>query len=175
MAKKTTIQVRSTDTNKLLLSVIVFLSSLIILGVGFFLGKTHDTVSHLTPTVFPDSTSTESEINQTPTTVASLPNPASAFCVKQGGTLSIKTRGDGGQYGLCEFEDGYACEEWAMYRDECPVGGVRTTGFDTVQQKYCAWSGGSTLAEKRATCTFPDGTVCSDEAFYNGTCSKKNN
>lgn len=100
-----------------------------------------------------------------------LANPASVNCKEQGGTLVMQQRGDGGTYGLCQFEDNQACEEWALYRGECPVGGVKTTGFDTIEQQYCAWLGGQTLAVPDATCTLPNGNVCSDEALYNGTCS----
>lgn len=99
-----------------------------------------------------------------------LANPASVNCSKKGGTLKIKTNGDGGQYGLCEFEDNQACEEWAMYRDDCPVGGVKTTGFDNVEQQYCAWLGGQTLAVPDAVCNLPSGNVCKNDALYNGTC-----
>ena len=38
-------------------------------------------------------------------TSAAIANPASENCIKQGGTLSIVERGDGGQYGICTFED----------------------------------------------------------------------
>jgi putative hemolysin len=100
-----------------------------------------------------------------------LPNPASQNCIAQGGTLQIKTLPNGAQYGLCNFEDAYACEEWALYRGQCPPNGVKTTGFTTEAQRYCAWLGGQTLAVKDATCTLPSGKVCPDEALYNGTCS----
>jgi putative hemolysin len=99
-----------------------------------------------------------------------LANPASVNCVKKGGTLEIKTNGTGGQYGLCMFEDNMACEEWALFRGDCPVGGVKTTGYDNIEQSYCAWVGGKTLAVSNATCTLPNGKVCSDKAVYNGTC-----
>lgn len=99
-----------------------------------------------------------------------LANPASENCAKVGGTLKINKRGDGGEYGLCEFEDNMACEEWALFRGECPVGGVKTTGYDTVEQNYCAWSGGKTEADPNATCTLPNGNVCSDNDYYNGSC-----
>jgi len=82
----------------------------------------------------------------------------------------MQTRGDGGEYGLCQFEDNQACEEWAMYRGDCPVGGIKTTGFDTVSQQYCAWVGGQTLAVPNAVCNLPSGNVCQDDALYNGTC-----
>jgi putative hemolysin len=103
---------------------------------------------------------------------ASLANPASVNCGKQGGKTVIQKRPDGGEYGLCYFDDNRACEEWAMMRGDCAVGGVKTTGYDTDAQKFCAWSGGSTLAVADAVCTFKDGSQCSAEAFYNGTCQK---
>jgi uncharacterized protein len=39
--------------------------------------------------------------------------------VDQGGQLDIRedTRGD--QYGVCVFDDGSECDEWAYYRGEC--------------------------------------------------------
>ncbi len=100
---------------------------------------------------------------------ASLANPASVNCKTVGGITIIKD-GPNGQYGLCEFEDDMACEEWALYRGECPVGGVKTTGYDNIQQMYCAWVGGETLAVANPNCKLPDGTVCTVEAVYNGTC-----
>ncbi len=108
--------------------------------------------------------------NASSTSTVGLANPASVNCGNVGGTTSIQN-GPNGQYGLCEFGDNMACEEWALYRGECPVGGVKTTGFNTKAQMYCAWVGGQTLAVPNATCTLPSGKVCSDEAVYNGTCS----
>ncbi|MBP7832663.1 MAG: DUF333 domain-containing protein [Candidatus Levybacteria bacterium] len=103
-----------------------------------------------------------------------LANPASVNCEKVGGTTVIKN-GPNGQYGLCQFEDNQACEEWALFRNECPVGGVKTTGFDTIEQMYCAWVGGETLAVANPNCKLPDGTICTDEAVYNGTCPTSTN
>lgn len=111
--------------------------------------------------------------NHPPTSVSpttTLANPASVNCSEKGGTLVMKQLGNGGTYGLCQFEDNQACEEWALYRGDCPVGGVKTTGFDTVPQQYCAWIGGQTLATPNASCTLPDGNVCRDDALYSGTC-----
>ena len=100
-----------------------------------------------------------------------LANPASVNCSKSGGHLVIEKRGDGGEYGVCYFEDNKACEEWALFRGECPKGGVKTIGLDSVDQKYCAWSGGQTLAVANAFCTFKNGKKCLTEIFYNGKCS----
>ena len=104
-----------------------------------------------------------------------LANPASVNCVEKGGTVQMKTRGDGGQYGLCYFEDNRACEEWALMRGDCPVGGVKTTGFDTEAQSYCAWLGGQTLAATDAVCTFNDGSTCLAALLFNGQCNKGEN
>jgi putative hemolysin len=100
-----------------------------------------------------------------------LANPASVNCSKSGGQLIIEKRGDGGEYGVCYFDDNKACEEWALFRGECPKGGVKTIGLDSVDQKYCAWSGGQTLAVANAFCTFKNGKKCLTEIFYNGKCS----
>jgi putative hemolysin len=53
-----------------------------------------------------------------------LANPASVNCVEKGGTVDMKKDDTGGEYGMCVFPDGKQCEEWAMFRGECPVGGI---------------------------------------------------
>ena len=103
-----------------------------------------------------------------------LANPASVNCSKSGGHLVIEKRGDGGEYGVCYFDDNKACEEWALFRGECLKGGVKTTGLDSIEQKYCAWSGGQTLAVENSVCTLKDGSTCSTGAFYKGKCSSMN-
>ena len=62
----------------------------------------------LTSTANPSTGSTAS---------SSLANPASASCVKAGGTLEIKDEA-AGQIGYCHLPDGRVCEEWALYRDK---------------------------------------------------------
>jgi putative hemolysin len=44
-------------------------------------------------------------------------NPASTYCIEQGGTIEMRTD-DTGQYGVCIF-DNSECEEWAFFRGEC--------------------------------------------------------
>ncbi len=100
-----------------------------------------------------------------------IANPASVNCSKAGGSLRIEKNGVGGEYGLCYFADNRACEEWALYRKECPLGGVKTTGFDSIDQKYCAWYGGETLAVKNSVCTFKNKSKCPTLDFYNGKCN----
>jgi len=50
--------------------------------------------------------------------VVQIANPASVNCIDNGGELEILD-GDNGQYGLCTFDDGSVCEEWAFFREEC--------------------------------------------------------
>jgi putative hemolysin len=50
---------------------------------------------------------------------ASMPNPASVYCMQQGNELEIRTAADGRQSGVCVFPDGSTCDEWAYYRGEC--------------------------------------------------------
>lgn len=49
-------------------------------------------------------------------------NPASEYCIQQGGTMKIRTQPNGSQNGVCTFLDGSECEEWAFYRGECQPG-----------------------------------------------------
>ncbi|MFO7710664.1 MAG: DUF333 domain-containing protein [Candidatus Woesearchaeota archaeon] len=49
-----------------------------------------------------------------------LPNPASEYCIEQGGSLDIRDTEDG-QVGICILPDGTECEEWAYMNDECPI------------------------------------------------------
>ena len=107
---------------------------------------------------------------------AAIANPASENCVAQGGTLTIEERGDGGQYGICYFEDNMQCEEWALLRGDCPVGGIKVTGYVTPAATYCAITGGeyavtgnSGQEDEQGTCTLKNGTTCDAWDYYNGT------
>jgi putative hemolysin len=107
-----------------------------------------------------------------------LANPASQNCVKQGGTLKIERRPDGGQYGVCVFTDNYQCEEWALFRGECPKNGLRVTGYVTPAGRYCAITGGrytvvtESAAGETGICSLPGGKTCDAAAYYAGTCSR---
>ena len=114
----------------------------------------------------------------TPTPGVGLANPASANCTAVGGTLQIETRDDGGQFGVCYFEDNRQCEEWALLRGDCPVGGVKVTGYITAAGRYCAITGGEYAVTtqgdaqtEQGTCTFKNGITCDAGEYYNGTCS----
>lgn len=148
----------------LILLIFVFLGIITLL----FLQNIKDS-KHLT---FLDRDQKLTELNKPAAHNASntLANPASVNCGKVGGESVIQTMPNGGQVGICDFEDNQSCEEWALFYGNCPVGGVKTIGFDTPAQVYCAQLGGQTLAVKNATCTLPSGKVCNDEDLYNGDC-----
>ncbi len=112
------------------------------------------------------------------TSARQLANPASENCVAQGGRLVIETAGDGGQYGVCLFEDNRQCEEWALLRGACPVGGIRITGYVTPEARYCAIRGGDYVVTREqtattpeaGTCTLPGEPPCDALALYDGRC-----
>lgn len=98
-----------------------------------------------------------------------LANPASMYCVKKRGTVHIKKRGDGGEYGVCVFADHKQCEEWALFRGECPLSGVEITDYLTSEGIYCALKGGQVL-ENELLCQLPLGIRCPTQDLYQGTC-----
>lgn len=142
---------------KILFAVLILI--LISVSVYYFYQKSSSQKDVVVPIV-------DEPINQ-------IANPASVNCEKVGGNLVIEKRGDGGEYGLCYFGDNRACEEWALLRGDCPWGGMKTTGYITIDQKYCAWSGGQTFSVPDSVCIFKNGSKCSTIDFYNGKCETK--
>lgn len=105
------------------------------------------------------------------TSKVGLANPASVNCENKGGKLVIKERGDGGQYGVCFFEDNRQCEEWTLFRGECQPGNFKITGYENEAQVYCAITAGK-VNIKDKTCTFRDGMVCDTDKYFSGQCLK---
>lgn len=48
--------------------------------------------------------------------VFGMANPASEFCIKQGGRTEIRKNADGSEYGLCHLPNGQVVEEWELFR-----------------------------------------------------------
>jgi len=124
------------------------------------------------PTALPTPTA---EPTAEPT--AGLINPAWVFCVEEEGRLGLESRPDGMQFGVCYYMDNRQCEVWAMYRGDCPVTGLRITGYITEAGRFCAINGGQydvtvegDMDTEQGTCTLPDGLVCDAQAFYEGSC-----
>ena len=104
------------------------------------------------------------------------PNPATQNCLDNGGQHTTEQRGDGGEYGVCLFDDNRQCEEWAMAHGDCPVGGIKVTGYNTSAARYCAITGGQYTAtgnegapDEQGTCAIK-GAQCDVWAYYNGQC-----
>jgi len=131
-----------------------------------------DVVPERLPEFIASSLPSESDVFVDPMAIeasgVAIANPTSANCVAQGGDLHIQSRGDGSQFGLCYFEDNKACEEWALMNGDFPVGGRRTSGYDTEAQKYCAWLGGEVSAAVDVVCSLPDGRRCLAADLYQG-------
>jgi putative hemolysin len=106
----------------------------------------------------------------TPEQVA-IANPASQNCLKQGGKLEMRNN-KLGQYGVCYFEDNRQCEEWALLRGNCPVGGLKITGYGSDAEIYCAITGGKVENSDTGTlmCRRTDGTLCATQANLDGQC-----
>ncbi len=83
-----------------------------------------------------------------------------------------------GEFGVCYFEDNRQCEEWALFRGECPVGGVKVTGYMTEAARFCAITGGeyaitanSGTENEQGICMFSNGYTCDVYEYYDGKCS----
>ena len=123
------------------------------------------------------TSTTMQEPTLAPKPAGRIANPASVNCVKHGGKLAIHKRGDGGEYGVCLFEDNRQCEEWAMFRGECPIGGIKITGYLTSAARYCAITGGkypvtgnNDASQEQGTCTFKNGRICDVWQYFAGKC-----
>jgi putative hemolysin len=79
-----------------------------------------------------------------------LANPASVFCVEQGGEIVIDDVADG-QVGICEI-DGERIEEWEYYRAN-----HESVGIANPAAVFCAEQGGETVGPE-PMCVLPDGT-----------------
>jgi putative hemolysin len=97
----------------------------------------------------PQDTPQPAPVQETP---AQLANPASQNCIDQGGTLS-------------------------MLRGDCPVGGIKVTGYVTPAARFCAITGGeytvtdgSNTEDEQGTCAFPNGATCDAWDYYRGEC-----
>lgn len=51
-----------------------------------------------------------------------MANPASEYCVSQGGTSEIRKDKDGAEFGVCILSNGEEREEWNFYRESQYVG-----------------------------------------------------
>ncbi len=57
-------------------------------------------------------------VTSTTSAQTGMANPASVNCGKIGGSTDIRKNADGSEYGMCRFQNGTSCEEWALFRGE---------------------------------------------------------
>lgn len=150
---------------------LVLSASLILILTGcqnFFANKPADTFKTKVPQAAVNKTDGEQTAN--------IANPASANCAENGGKLEIK-KNKKGEYGVCFFEDNQQCEEWALLRGQCPVGGVKITGYENDAEIYCAITGGQVdgMDTPVPMCKRIDGTLCNAQSNLDGECPDPNN
>lgn len=97
-------------------------------------------------------------------------NPPSAYCEKLGGKTSAEIRPDGVGIDICTFEGGRQCEAWALYRQQCPPGGVSVETGMSPGARYCVLRGGKFAASGKGQCTFDTGKVCDVTDYHIGKC-----
>lgn len=109
-----------------------------------------------------------------------IANPASVYCINQGGRLEIRKDKQQNEYGVCIFTSGKECEEWAFFRGECPQTGPTasfcgsSTKGECTTNTDCATGGCSSqicqsINEESiiSTCEYRD---CYDAKKYNLEC-----
>ena len=84
--------------------------------------------------------------------VAQIANPASEYCVAQGGTINIVKDSEGNESGMCKLADGTEVDEWEYFRANNPETETWTTAEEPTTQESTNsenWTGevatGSTL------------------------------
>lgn len=107
-----------------------------------------------------------------------IANPASEYCVEQGGEVDIRKDVDGGEVGYCQFDDSSECEEWSFFRGECQKGEFpSSTQLANPAAVYCSEQ--SATYEIRdhedggqyGVCIFDDGSECDAWDFFRGECA----
>ncbi len=153
--------------------ILVVAAVVVIAALSWYFMRT-DTVNRLngekTAETAGDMTSTSEEpAEQAP--VIGMANPASTNCIDKGGTIEMREN-KAGQYGVCLFEDNRQCEEWALFRGECPEGGLKITGYENDAQIYCAITGGKVegVGTETPMCKRIDGTLCTVQANFDQEC-----
>ena len=94
--------------------------------------------------------------------VAGIANPASEFCVAQGGELIPMEDEEWNQYAMCRFADGSEIEEWEYFRANAD------TTSDTVESHVC---GEFYKSGEEIVCTEQYAPVCgNDGKTYGNSC-----
>lgn len=111
--------------------------------------------------------------------ITQIANPASTNCVNKWWQLKMENISWLWEYWVCIFEDNRQCEEWALFRWECPEWGVKVTWYTTEAAKMCAISWwdyviklpANEVEKEKWNCIFKD-IVCDAEDYYFWKCKK---
>lgn len=97
-----------------------------------------------------------------------IENPASAYCAKVGGKTIIEKLPSQDEIGVCSFGHKMECEEWALFRKKCPIGGV-STKYVNKEERYCVILGGKFANN---LCKLSNKHSCNILDLYNQKCKK---
>ena len=107
-------------------AVILLVAVGVLLSVRFFSGnedgwlcQNGEWIKHGDPSGPVPSTGCAEETKEQPADNTAIANPASVNCEEKGGKVEIRKDESGGEYGMCVFENGKECDEWAFFRGEC--------------------------------------------------------
>ena len=112
-----------------------------------------------------------------------LPNPASVYCEEQNGRLEMRSD-ENGTHGVCIFDDGSECEEWAYYRGECTPGGADPADQESgqvdvglanpaavhCQEQNYQLESRTSESGAHSVCIFDDGSECEEWAYWRNEC-----
>lgn len=105
---------------------IIFFIVLILIILGFVLSDMYAKKQNTPQVNLENSDPIKQELNETLAgDNMQIENPASVYCVEQGGKSEMRIDDSGGTIGYCVFDDGSSCEEWAFYRSECLAGQIK--------------------------------------------------
>lgn len=91
---------------------------LVLAGAGCSLGKSNQSLSNQSASTTAVNGAKDDELAKD----TALSNPATVYCLSQGGKFSMRKALDGSTEGYCELQNNIQCEEWAYYRGDCPSG-----------------------------------------------------
>jgi putative hemolysin len=99
-----------------------------------------------------------------------IPTPPAEYCAKLGAKAAPEKRADGVEIDVCTFEGGRQCEAWALYRLQCPPGGVTVEAGISSAARYCLLRGGKYSSSGKGQCTFDTGRTCDITEYFIGKC-----
>lgn len=98
--------------------------------------------------------------------VVGMANPASLNCKEKWWRSVAKTIPSRGTYWVCVLQNNMQCEEWALYRWECPETWVKITWYDNEEAIYCAITWNTYRRLDTDPISWKNIAVCTDLDWY---------